>query len=576
MNLPAPDSKKERFGHLRTLSAFLFLLALITLVYGNTFSASWHFDDHPNIRLNPRVHIRDLSPDTLMKVFSEGFGGEESLYRPVSCLSFSLNWICSGDRPAAYHMTNTLVHFLTGFILFLTLQALLRSPRLNRRFEGKESIIALLAATLWALHPIQTEAVTYIVQRMASLAALFYVLGIYLYVRSRISSSRVLSAVGFSTVLLLFALAIGSKENAATLPAALVLIEACFFQDLEHPKTRRVLIGIAAGIVVLSMITGAFLFRQSHLFAFLDDYSRRPFTLSERLMTEPRVVLFYLSQILLPLPSRLSVQHDITLSTSLLEPWSTAPAMAAVLLLLGLGFSQIEKRPVLSFSVLFYFLNHLMESTVAPLELVFEHRNYLPSLFLFLPLSAWVQERMARLSGRGRLLWIPVSLIVLTITALAAATFERNEAWQDEKSLWKDALLKAPGSSRPYHNLAVQYHLEGSYEEALTLYREAARKKNLHSIYGKSATYLYMSYIYAERGEIGKAATMAQEALRIDPDSWRARLELSLLLTRSGRKEDAARHLRELFSQIQNPAHGRRRPPEVLDETNVRSLWHSR
>lgn len=576
MNPLAPHKKGVYAVRVRSLSAFLFLLVLITLAYGNTFSASWHFDDHPNILLNPRVHICDLSPSTLLKIFCDGFGGEEKLYRPVSCLSFSLNWISSGDRPAAYHVTNTLVHFLTGFILFLTLQALLRSPRLIPRFEGKESLIALLAATLWALHPIQTEAVTYIVQRMASLAALFYVLAIYLYVRSRTSASRVLSAVGFPMVLVLFALAMGSKENAATLPAALVLIEACFFQDLQNPKTCRVLIGIFAGVVVLSMVAGAFLFRQSHLLAFLGDYARRPFTLSERLMTEPRIVLFYLSQILLPLPSRLSIQHDISLSTSLLEPWSTAPAMAAVLLLLGFGFSQMKKRPILAFAILFFFLNHLTESTIAPLELVFEHRNYLPSLFLFLPISVWLVALMARLSGRGRLIWIPVSLVVFTVTALGAATIERNEAWHDEKSLWEDALAKAPGSSRPYHNLGVQHHLAGSYDEALRLYQEATRKKNLHSIYSKSNTYLHMSYIYGERGEIANAVTMAEEALRIDPESRGARLELSLLLTRSGRKDEAVKHLRLLFSQLQHPEPGRRPSPEFLDGIRNRSLWISR
>lgn len=576
MNRPAPDRKGEHVVKVRRLSAFLFLLVLITLAYGNTFRTSWHFDDHPNILLNPRVHIHDLSLDTLLKVLSEGFGGEEKLYRPVSCLSFALNWIWSRDQPAAYHVTNTLVHFLTGFFLFLTVQALFRSPRLLTRYTGKESLTALLAATLWALHPIQTEAVTYIVQRMASMAALFYVLAIYLYVRSRTSASRVSGAVGLFMVPVSFVLALGSKENAATLPAALVLIEACFFRDLRHPKTRRALIGIFAGIVLLAMLTGAFFFRQSHLLSFLEEYGRRPFTPLERLMTEPRVVLFYLSQILLPLPSRFSVQHDIPVSTSLLEPWTTIPAIVALLFFLGFGISQMRKRPLLAFAILFYFLNHLMESTIAPLELVFEHRNYLPSLFLFVPISVWLAGLMVRLSGSRKLIWAPASLVVLTVTALGTATFERNEAWRDEKSLWGDAMAKAPGSSRPYHNLAVQYHLAGSHEEALRLYQEATRKENLHSIFSKSDTYIHMAYIYADQGELGKAVQMAEEALRIDPESQRARLELSVLLTRSGRKEEASMHLRLLFSQLQHPDRGRRGSPKVLDETRARSLWHSR
>ena len=111
------------------------------------------------------------------------------------------------------------------------------------------------------------------------------------------------------------------------------------------------------------------------------------FTLKERLLTEPRIIIYYLSEIFYPMASRLSLVHDIKISTSFFKPWTTIPAILAIISLLGIGLSQAIKRPIIAFAIFFYFINHIIESTILPLELIFEHRNYLPSFFLFFPVA---------------------------------------------------------------------------------------------------------------------------------------------------------------------------------------------
>ena len=179
----------------------------------------------------------------------------------------------------------------------------------------------------------------------------------------------------------------------------------------------------------------------------------------QRLMTEPRIVVFYLSQIFYPIISRYSIEHDIAVSTSLLDPWSTLPGIILVLVLIGIGLSQMRKRPILSFAILFFFLNHVIESSIIPLELVFEHRNYLPSLFLFLPVAVAIKWLLDYYKKRNRsLAVILVAFVTILLILLGTGTYTRNRVWLTERTLWEDAAKKAPGSNRPLHNLAWAYY----------------------------------------------------------------------------------------------------------------------
>ncbi|MBT8366563.1 MAG: hypothetical protein KJP23_17875, partial [Deltaproteobacteria bacterium] len=242
---------------MRLSAAITFLLFLIIVIYSNTFNAAWQFDDKPNIINNDYLHLKDLKPESLIQTLytnptNPSVPGAK-LYRPVSFLTFAINWYFGQDNVIGYHIANLLIHFLASVFLYLTILNLLQAPNLCRQFERNKYLIAFISAALWSLNPIQTQAVTYIVQRMASLAAMFYILSMLLYIKCRMSRSsihRILLLLGCA---LSFLMALGSKENAAALPIALLLIEVTLFQDLNWRQKKTLFCwgAIAAGVLIL-------------------------------------------------------------------------------------------------------------------------------------------------------------------------------------------------------------------------------------------------------------------------------------------------------------------------------------
>jgi tetratricopeptide (TPR) repeat protein len=443
----------------------------------------------------------------------------DRLNRPIPCLTFAINWYFGKDRVFGYHVVNILVHILTAYFLFLAIINILKSPNLRTQYQGKENFVAFLAALLWAINPIQVQAVTYIVQRMASMAAMFYILSLYLYLKTRQSENplcRIFLLLGCAAG---FLLALGSKQNAATLPLAVILIEMICFQDLNSQGVRRAFLGgtIAAG--GLLVVFSALLFLPDNPFAFIKGYSGRPFTLSERLLTEPRVVLFYLSLIFYPLPERLSIEHDITVSTTLFDPWTTLPAIFFHLVLIGTGLFQIKKRPLLAFAILFFYLNHVIESTIMPLELIFEHRNYLPSLFLFLPVAAGFNKLLNHYEKKNQTFrFVLICSLILIIAGIGSGTYIRNMAWATEKTLWEDAMQKAPNSHRPFHNLAWSYYTKiGQYDKAIELYEKSLNLRTNNNSANPTAM-SNLALLYVQKKNYQKAIGLWQSALELRPN----------------------------------------------------------
>ena len=450
---------------------FLLFLSIVLLVYSNSWNTTWQLDDKPNILTNSRIHISELTFQQLATTLQAHPTSPGTLYRPLPCLTFGLNWYIGQDNVFGYHIVNIVIHILTAWFLFLTLHLLLRIFYKKKYPPQFFIAAALLAALFWGLAPIQTQAVTYIVQRMAAMAAMFTIISIYAYLRGKISPSPK-KIWWFLLCLLSFCAALGSKENAVLLPASLLLLELAFFR--HHFSKKYIISILLIGGTVFSL--GFFFIRHgldissfhfSTLFNFLDGYDERSFTLKERLLTEPRIVLMYLSQILLPNIQRLSIEHDIILSTSFFSPWTTLPAIMAIFLVVSGSLFFLKKHPLFCFPVLFFFLNHTVESTVAPLELIFEHRNYLPSLFLFLPVGILVAHILY--SAPSQSTFRRTTAILCTILFLIIsghATYTRNQAWETMESLWSDALRKAPKSSRAASYLGNYYRQFTHYQIA--------------------------------------------------------------------------------------------------------------
>jgi tetratricopeptide (TPR) repeat protein len=419
-----------------------------------------------------------------------------------------------------------------------------------------------------AVNPIQTQAVTYIVQRMASMAALFYILGICFYIKARICNSLRKKIILIIGVLVAYLLAVGSKENAMMLPASVLLMEIIFFQDLSDIRIRKKVIFWGIILILIIFFSSIFLFFQGRLVdSILEGYDKRTFSLSERLLTQPRVIVFYLTQIFYPIADRLSIDHDILISTSFFSPWTTLPAIFFITALIGISIWQINEHPLLTFAILFFFLNHIIESSVIPLELIFEHRNYLPSLFLFLPISAglkrvidyYLKERCSKIM-RGTLIGFCAVLIML----LGLGTYVRNMAWADGKTLWEDTIEKAPGRARGYQNLAHSYYQKiEKYDQVLVLSEQSMYLADSTRNKAELISLANMATVYANRKkDYEKAIELYNRILSIDPEKYDIRYRLVLTMIRAGQMENVTKHIDKLISE----------KPDSDDYLNLKAL----
>lgn len=546
------DNGRHLFSCSRNWMAFGLLFVIVFTIYSNTFDASWHLDDYANITMNKRLHLTDLKTESLLKtLYADPDGGNKlnKMYRPVACLTLALNWYLGRENVTGYHIVNIAIHIFCTFFLFLTVMAFYDTPRLKSKFRNDAYFVALLSAVLWAVNPIQTQAVTYIVQRMASLAALFYITGIYFYLKGRNAGQLKYAFLYYTGCTFVFLLAIGSKENTIILPLALILIEILFYQDLTLPETRKKICWVLIIGGLLIAIGGSLFFLPPNPFAFLQGYDNRSFSMSERLLTEPRVITFYLSQIFYPIANRFSIEHDFLVSSSLFKPWTTLPAIIFLICLITSGIIQMKKRPFISLAVLFFFLNHLIESTIFPLELVFEHRNYLPSLFLFLPVSVGLKKMVDNYQRKKRFIYLIISaFIVCLLTAVSLGTYTRNFVWASEKTLWQDTIKKAPNRARPFINIASK-HFEkiGDFDKAFFLFQKALELDSSTPRYYKSLCLNNMAVIYSKWKRFEEAIPLFQEAIKNNPKYGTAQYNLLVALLNMGKWDLALEHSEKLI-----------------------------
>ena len=537
-----------------TLPAIIISL-LILICYADTFDAAFQLDDKPGIVINQTLHIDNLSPATLRQTFFAKPSAENQLYRPVANLTFALNWYIGGNNPAGYHLANIVLHCITSLILYLLVLRLLDTPVIRGRFDIDDTrFIAIFGTLLWALNPIQTQAVTYVVQRMAVLAALFYLLGIYFYVQIRLNQERHLRIISSIGCLLCYLLAVGSKENAIMLPVSLVLVEWVFITPSFGVVNKNrdipwmgIAIVLAYGLLITAFAVSG------RLNGIVGGYDNRPFTMLQRMMTEARVVLWYLGLIFYPSPLRLSITHDLQMSSSLISPWTTLPAILLIASMTLAAIRRIRKNTLMGFCVLFFFLNHVVESTILPLEPIFEHRNYLPSCFLFFPVAAGVKSMLDVYRQKKNILYLVLLAgIPLILILFGVGTHLRNDAWQTERTLWEDAIHKAPQSARPSINLAQILAKSGSpqhVDQALKLYTKSlSLRMDRNDI--KAGVLGNMGGIYANyKQDVRSAIEFYQRSLEINPEYVQARFDLSVLLAMQGRWDAAIAEIDQIIAK---------------------------
>jgi tetratricopeptide (TPR) repeat protein len=327
-------------------------------------------------------------------------------------------------------------------------------------------------ALLWAVHPIQLTSVLYVVQRMVGLSALFTLLGLISYLKGRqrqLNGQRggvwlmLAGPLGFGV------LGVLSKENAALLPGFIVVLEFTLFAD-EKPwrswerlsvKFRRALIGALA--LVLIAVTG---YAVNYA---LPGYSVRDYTMVERLLTETRVLFFYLSLILLPRISQFSLHHEFDVSTTLLTPWTTLPSLLGLIAMFAVGITARKRFPLISLGILWFFVAHALESTIFNLELVHEHRNYLASLGILLTAAQLIVVIGRRFFPR--LPWILLPSLVLLF---AVTTLLRSQHWSNTTSLAVHEAGYRPDSAYAQTDLGFALAGRGQAQGSIQAMRRAA------------------------------------------------------------------------------------------------------
>lgn len=439
------------------LPALLILLSSMVasvLCYLPVLDGPFFFDDAIHIRDNTQIHITDLSPASLAQAWSASPEPPPS-NRPLAQLSFGLNHAFTGLSTWPFKATNLALHLLNGVLVFLLALTLLGSQRAKGQEAEAETnhwLFASLVASWWLLHPLNVTPVVYVVQRMTELSAIFVLAGILLYARGRLAVARGHS--GLPAMILAFpvaALGFLAKENAIVFPLLILSVELTLFRALPL-MTQRLGFRVFWSMLLLLGISASLHYLWNHLSIF--DYSARPFTLPERLLTEARVLWLYVKMVLIPDIASFGFFHDdIAISRGWLQPMTTLPAVLAWLVALFAAVVLVRRAPWVSFGILFFLAGHALESSVVPLELVFEHRNYLPMLGILLALGG----AMAGLNQQSRFRRLLPYLGGLLLLLFSAVTFQRVPAWQTEATLVVNELEHHPTSPRANFRAAQFY-----------------------------------------------------------------------------------------------------------------------
>ncbi len=425
------------------------LLMLTAAVYWPGLAGPLLLDD-----LNNLESLIDMQSGAL--AWHEVLGGFEIGGRPIAMLSFVANWLTSAGELWSLKYTNLMIHLLCGVLLFWLAGRLLAEPLAG--VAPQRWWLALLVAALWLLAPMLVSTVLYIVQRMAQLATLFVLAGLLCYVCGR-QQLRVRRRLGIGLMCLCFILfwplAALSKENGALLPLLAVVVEFSFFQRPQSQADRRLVHGLLTLLVVVPAAGAAMALIMDPATLF-GAYQGRDFSAYERLITEARILFDYgVNLLMIPGGTPLGLFHDdFVISRGLLDPPTTILAIALwfALLILAWNLRASAWAPI-TFGPIFFLAAHLLESTIVPLELYFEHRNYLPSTGLFLSLGVVA----GRLTQRTR--WKKSFVAVVATVALThgAITMARVLNWQSHETILLAAARTHPDSARVHTGLAGLY-----------------------------------------------------------------------------------------------------------------------
>ncbi len=499
-------SKRSGLRRHPLLFSALVLIVAGFLAYSNSFNCSFHWDDVPAIVDNDDVHHG--------KAFAVLSNWADINFRPLPMFTFFLNWQLGGAQVWHFHLVNLMIHILTAFLVFVLVRHTIRLLDGDGRYEQRlKDMTALFVALLFLLHPVQTMAVTYIVQRMTLMAALFYILAIWIYALGReaylLNGNMRRSVVLLTLAMVSGVMAVMSKQNAITFPAAFILYEIFFIRKTNGKACRRYILSASAFMLSILLVAASLV----GLPAETDHYTRVEYFIAQ-LGVLPEYLLLIL------FPAGHNADPYLELPSPLIGVWE----IIGILLLAGmltLAFVLFKRNRLLSFGILFFFLGLSVESGIFPIkDIMMEHRLYLPMFGAGIAIAGLILRHVPYRSFTLLFFLMAVYLVIL-----AYATHERNKVWASEVSLWTDCLEKNPENSRAMYNLGLSYKMRSSWMQGTMQRREdLAQALKYFSSAAKTEKYnsqarVERSLIYLEMEEYDLALNEIKHGVLMKPSS---------------------------------------------------------
>ncbi|MCA9409365.1 MAG: tetratricopeptide repeat protein [Candidatus Omnitrophica bacterium] len=526
---------------------FGIIITLGFAIYSNSFNGSFKFDDVPFIVHNQSVHnIKDLGG---IYAFSPT--------RFITFFSFALNYHFHQLNVFGYHIVNWVVHILNSMLVWWLVLLTFSTPRLKESEKAKNSnLIALFTALLFLAHPIQTQAVSYIYQRLALLACFFYLLSLCCFVKGRSVKMSVEAVLLYILSLIAAILGMFTKQNVFTLPFIIVIYEFIFFNNPnEKIKFKKLFYLFLFIIPILIIIPAIYSFDALTIL-----FERRVF---ERhgteiltpwiyLLTQFKVIVLYLK--LLFLPVNQNFDHHVQLSYSFFN----TPTLICFLSLCSFFLVSVLVRkrfPIVFFGGVWFFVTLSVESSIIPIQnVVWEHRVYLPSIGIFL-MVAFV---LAQIFTNRKSYSLIMGIIVIVLSFL---TYQRNMVWQNNIAFWGDVILKSPNKARGYHNLGAAYIDNKQYDLAQ---KNLLRSIELDPTF--SEAYSVLAQIFIDEGRLEEAKEQLVKALDLDPQSFAALNNLGTIYVLQGELTKA----KELFIKANQTNPGFTQPVFNLADVHMK------
>ena len=483
----------------QNLLLILVILAAGIIAYSNSFDCSFHFDDR--YILNSTIAKSSATISDWIRLFPT---------RPLGVLTFAANYGINKLDVRGYHLVNLIIHLINALLVWWLAWITFSTPVMkDLPISRHKNTIAFLTGLLFVTHPLATQSVTYIVQRFTSLATLFYLLSLMLFIKGRFKEDSKTAVLLFSASIIAAVCGILTKEIVFTLPVAIILYDCCFMKtDSWKPEIKDKALAVAFIMLALFIL---FLFRNYSLDVFNtvgpDQGYSYSISMKEYFLTQFRVILTYIRLFFLPFNQ--NFDYDFPLSMGFFQ-MKTFFSFAALLSLLLTGVLLFKKYRLISFGIFWFLLTLAVESSVIPISqnVIFEHRTYLPGFGFFIALTGAFFYFFKEKSFK-----IAVIILLLIAAGNAYLTYQRNKVWKNEYTLWSDCLIKSPNKARVNNEVGAAYAELGLYEQAIEFLNKAILlNRNYDSAYYNRGT------VYGQLGQYQRTIDDCNEAIRLKPD----------------------------------------------------------